>query len=88
MESQLFVDGNVSILRWIKSHNVIISTGNWSKEQKGLAAINQDFTWNDTTNYLTKYSTSDEEHSGCWGFKLTQNISYTLNEILYDKHFI
>jgi hypothetical protein len=88
VESQLFVDGNVSILRWIKSHNVIISTGNWSKEQKGLAAINQDFTWNDTTNYLTKYSTSDEEHSGCWGFKLTQNISYTLNEILYDKHFI
>ena len=68
--------------------NVIISTDNWNQEQTGILATAHNFTWNNTTNLLTGYSTTDAGHFGCWGINLNNQVSYTLNSITYNKHYL
>jgi hypothetical protein len=68
--------------------NVIISTDNWNQEQPGIQATTHSFTWNNTTNLLTGYSTADAGHFGCWGINLNNQVSYTLNSVTYNKHYL
>ena len=82
-----------NITRWYTYNNdvltnVVISTDNWNVEQPGTAATTHDFTWNNNTNYLSAYSTSSTDHYGCWGVNLTKQISYSLNNITYNKHYL
>ena len=82
-----------NITRWYTYNNdvltnVVISTDNWNVEQPGTAATTHDFTWNNNTNYLSAYSTTGTDHYGCWGVNLTNQISYSLNNITYNKHYL
>ena len=82
-----------NITRWYTYNNdvltnVVISTDNWNVEQPGTAATTHDFTWNNNTNYLSAYSTTITDHYGCWGVNLTKQISYSLNNITYNKHYL
>ncbi len=82
-----------NITRWYTYNNdvltnVVISTDNWNVEQPGTAATTHDFTWDNNTNYLSAYSTTSTDHYGCWGVNLTNQISYSLNNITYNKHYL
>ena len=82
-----------NITRWYTYNNdvltnVVISTDNWNVEQPGTAATTHDFTWNNNTHYLSTYSSTSSDHYGCWGVNLTNQISYSLNNITYNKHYL